>query len=597
MSEQTPISAEEIEKTLNHQEEEEQQDFDQWFNSVVNDGEDKPKKKEVKNDETEEVKDVKPNEETEEVKEVKPNEETKQPEPVEEIKSVEPDKSNDETKQTVEVKSDEEVKQTETVEEGEQSTTEEVKEVKQPEPVKPVKPTNETDHDSDNEITEVKEEPEVSNPKPYTLSDIQPKKYEKQNITITKHRKHRTRKTELSASKPEKQPIVIQENEHGKVEIGNKKGEKLSDEELEKKLQTSAQKLVSNIQNQVEEMEANGNCRKIDEIEYTPGSEKYNIFKHYLLDPLLVPKRCTTRFNLNEYINSITIFNYNCFDSPNVAMSHPIPEKVIFMEKLNSLFDYKFVNAVGGEFHFADLDTQLLNFISIHKDLGTLSFEYKLIRAALGKLILSLNTDVELALRDNTRPTLNSAFKQVIVKDVQYMKHLQNNDGKTFISWKSFLDTMLNVSADKLIYVHDNYRNLNIKLEKAYSTDFLLENLLANMLKCYLPSVALNYFYAVKSIYIIARLVSIYIQLGLFKNKQPAKVMEELFTIGVAGVIIYENKSFIYKQATRTLPNYDKPLSNETKLYILNHLMTGGQYYILKMLEESLPVIATDLVK
>ena len=71
--------------------------------------------------------------------------------------------------------------------------------------------------------------------------------------------------------------------------------------------------------------------------------------------------------------------------------------------------------------------------------------------------------------------------------------------------------------------------------------------------------------------------------------------MNELYTIAVAGVLMYENKSFIYKQASRTLPSYDKPLSNETKLYILNHLLTGGQYYILKMIEESLPSIAADL--
>ena len=277
-------------------------------------------------------------------------------------------------------------------------------------------------------------------------------------------------------------------------------------------------------------------------------------------------------------------------------MQHPIPEKVIFTEKLNKLFSHQFVNSKGGEFHFADLDAQLLLFASKHKELETLTFEYKLIKAALGKLMLSLNTDVELALRDNTRPTLNSAFKQVIVKDIQYMKQLQNPEKKTFISWKTFLDTMLDTGGDKLIYVHDNYRNLNIKLEKAYSTDFLIENLVGNTLKCYLPSVALNYFYAIKSIYIIARLASIYIQLRLFKNKTLPQVIEDLYSIAVAGVIVYENKSFIYKQASRTLPNYDKPLSNETKLYILNHLLTGGQFYLLKMLEESLPAIAADLV-
>ena len=437
----------------------------------------------------------------------------------------------------------------------------------------------------------------VSNPTLYTISDLTKSKPKtKQDITITKHRKHHTRKTEISASVPPKQPITIQETEQGKIEIGTTKSEKLTDEQLEKKLHNSAAKLISDIQTQVQEMEENGNCKKLDVIDYTPGSEKYNIFKHFVLDNLFVPKRCTTRFNLNEYISSITTFSYNCFDSPNVSMQHPIPEKVIFMEKMNKIFNHKFVNNQGGEFHFADLDIQLLEFISSHKNLGTLGFEYKFIKSSLGKLILNLNTDVELALRD-VRPTLNSTFKQVVIKDIQSMKHIQSENGKTFVSWKSFLDGLFGIGADKLIYVHDNYRNLNVKLEKAYSTDFLVENLCANMLKCYLPSIALNYFYAIKSIYIIARLVSIYIQLELFKNKTVEQVMNDLFAITVAGTITYENKSFIYKQTSRTLPTYNNELSNETKLYILNHLLTGGQYFILKMIEESIPVIASDLVK
>ena len=457
-------------------------------------------------------------------------------------------------------------------------------------------PTNDEKVDEKNE--QVEQPTKVSNPTLYTISDLTKSKTTKtkQDVAITKHRKHHTRKTELSSSVPPKQPITIQETEQGKIEIGTTKSEKLTDEQLEKKLHNSAAKLISDIQTQVQEMEENGNCKKLDVIDYTPGSEKYNVFKHFILDNLFVPKRCTTRFNLNEYISSITTFSYNCFDSPNVSMQHPIPEKVIFMEKMNKIFNHQFVNNQGGEFHFADLDIQLLEFISSHKNLGTLGFEYKFIKSSLGKLILNLNTDVELALRDS-RPTLNSTFKQVVIKDIQSMKHIQSENGKTFMSWKSFLDGLFGIGADKLIYVHDNYRNLNVKLEKAYSTDFLVENLCANMLKCYLPSIALNYFYAIKSIYIIARLISLYIQLGLFKNKTVEQVMNDLFAITVAGTITYENKSFIYKQTSRTLPTYSNELSNETKLYILNHLLTGGQYFILKMIEESVPVIANDLVK
>jgi len=569
------FSAEEIEKELDHLEEEEKADFNQWFNSYVND---EPKSDESKVDNEQKVDEVvnesqEVNNETQEADNEEVNNESQEVEESVESKT-------DET-QEVEPKADDEQKVDEVVNESQEA--EEVK--------------NEND-ESKNEVNndESKTDDESQT---FSLSDIQQKqnhKTVKTNVEV-KHRKHRSRKTELSASKPPKEPVVLQESENAKVEIGTEKAEKLSDEELEKKIKKAANKLTNDIKDQVKTMEQNGNCRKIDPLEYTIGTEKYNIFKHYLFDMLLVPKRCITRFNLNEYISSVTIFNYNCFDSPNVAMQHPIPEKVIFTEKLNSLFGYQFANSKSGDFHFADLDIQLLKFINLHADKSTLAFEYKLIRSALGKLILCLNTDVELALRDNTRPTINSAFKQAVIKDIQHMKYIQSSNGKTFASWKAFLDTFLSVGSDKLIYVHDNYRNLNTKLELAYSNDFLVENLLGNTLKCYLPSVALNYFYAIKSIYVIARLVSLYVQLRLFKDKSAEDVMNDLFTIAVCGTVIYENKSFIFKQATRSLPGYDKPLSNETKLYILNHLLTGGQYYIVKMIEEALPVIATDLIK
>ena len=566
-TENKTISAEEIENTLDKLEEEENADFDKWFNDYVN-----------------EDKSVKPNNES--------NESNK---PVESIQEEKPIESNEDIKEqeekeveSIESNENQEDKPIESNEEIKSDENQEEKEDKSVEPVEPVEPveSNSVKADLINSAQD----------STFTLSDIQGKKKVKQDVEITKHRKHRSRKTELSSSIPPKEPVVIQENEHARVEIGGKKSKKLSDEQLEKEISKAKTKITTSIQDQVEEMIANGNCKKLDLTDYTPGSDKYNHFKNYLLHSLLVPKRCITKFNLNDYIGSTTVFRYNCFDSPNVQMQHPIPEKVIFTEKLNKIFDYEFVSSKKGDFHFVDLDSQILQFISQHGKLGTLTFEYQMIKASLGKLILNLNTDVELALRDNTRPTLNSAFKQVIVRDIQYMKYIQEQTGKTYISWKAFLDTLLGLGSDKLIYVHDTYRNLNIKLEKAYSTDFLTENLLGNTLKCYLPSVALNYFYVVKSIYTIARLTSIYIQLRLFNGKSHETIMNDLYTIAVAGTLMYENKSFIYKQASRTLPSYDKPLSNETKLYILNHLLTGGQYYILKMIEESLPSISADLI-
>ena len=454
--------------------------------------------------------------------------------------------------------------------------------------------------ESVNEETNTNEQESVNeetNTNELTISEVDTSSKPKPvNVEIKHHHKHRSRKTELSQSLPPKQPTIIKETETGKVEVGTKKAKSLKPEEIEQKIYEAKQKLTTTIEEQVNEMEANGNCRKLDMIDYTPGSENYTWFKNYILNPLSIPSRITTRLSLNEYINSVTKFRYNCFDSPNESMMHPIPERVILANKLNKIFNHKFINPESSDYHFADLDKQVMEYISRFKDDGTLMIEYMIPQRFIGKLIMALNSDVELALRDNTKPTLNSQFKQVIIHDIQTMKYIQNQQGKLYTSWKTFIDNLLGVGSENLIYVLDTYRNLGNKLLSAYKTDFLIETLFANCLRCYLPSIAMNYFYAVKSVYIIARLLSIYASHGFNKNKSLDEIANDLYVIASSGVMMYENKNFIYKQAPRSMPKYDKPISQETQMYILNHLLTGGQYYLLKMFEECLPSLANDLV-
>ena len=452
-----------------------------------------------------------------------------------------------------------------------------------------------------NDYTKQKELNE-SQPEPTQLTISQVTKQESQpeepSAPMKKHHKHRSRKLEVGKST--KAPTVVKETESGKIEIGTKKAKQLSDEELEAKIMEAKQKLTDSIDEQVKEMEMNGNCRKLDLADYTPGSNTYSWYRNFLLNPIFVPSRFTTRFPLAEFVNGVTKFHYNPFDAPNEAMTHPIPEKVIYTTRLNKLFGYEFVNPQKGDYHFADLDKRVLEYLSQFREQGTLLIEYMLVQRFMGKLMINLNTDVELALRDNTRPTLNSQFKQAIVADIQMMKLLQSQSGKLYTSWKTFQDTLLGLGPDNLIYVPPNenpYKALNDKLKTSYKTDFLTETLCANALRCYLPSIVINYFFAIKSVYIITRLLSVYMSKELNKNKSTEEIVNDLYTIAVAGVIMYENKSYIYKQAPRSLPKYDKPISQETQMYILNHLLTGGQFYMLKMFEECLPSLANEITK
>ena len=385
----------------------------------------------------------------------------------------------------------------------------------------------------------------------------------------------------------------------GSIEVTKEKTREPTEKEIIENITKSKNKLINDINAQVESIEQEGNYKKIKAQNYLPDSDLYGVYYQYVIGKLFVPLNCGLKLDTNEYINNTTVFKYNAFDTPNMSMQHTIPEKVVYIKKLNQIFDHEFINNKTGDFHFNDLDKQIVTFLYKYKNYGTTKIEYGIIKSLMGKLIISLNTSCELALRDNTKPTLNTEFKQAVIRDIECMKYIQSTDGKLYTSWKTFLNSLFSLDSDKLIYVHNNYKSLNNKLKTAYDSDFLTENLLANMLKCYLPSIAINYFYVIKSIYLIARLLSIYIQEKKYMKNNAFKefddIVNDIYTIGTIGTILYENKVFILKQIPRSLPRYDKQISEQTQMYILNHLLTGGQYYILKMLEESLPVVASLL--
>lgn len=578
----------EIEKTIEEKEEKDEQNFDAWFDSYVNSSVGEEKVDVNTKDDVNKV----------EVANVNANVNENETKATEEKEQVHEEESEQVKTQSEEVKMESKPDTNEEEREGGEDVNKEVVEPSlEPEP----EPTLE-----DEEVEPVHEKPQPSH------EEEQPPEPVHEEPTPTHEQPSEPTPTHEQSPEPSPEPLQpkkrrVKKIKHDSeprtfsngntVEVSDKILPQPSDEEILQNIKSSKEKIITDINEQIKEMEANGNCKTINVDNYTIGSNLSNIFYQYILGKLFVPRNCVLTLDVNEYINNTTIFKYNAFDSPNVGMQHPIPEKIIFLNKLNNIFNHEFIKSSSGDFHFADLDKQLLSFIFKYKDYGTTKLEYGIIKSLLGKLIISLNTSCELALRDNTKPRINSEFKQAIIADIEGMKHIQSQDGKLFTSWKTFLNTLLSINADDYIYVHDNYVSLNAKLKTAYDTDFLTENLIANMLKCYLPSVVINYFYVIKSVYIIARLLSIYIQEKLYANKEFEVIINDIYTIGVAGVVLYENKSFIFKQMTRTLPKYDKEISEKTKLYILNHLLSGGQYYILKMFEESLPIVASLLTQ
>jgi hypothetical protein len=259
------------------------------------------------------------------------------------------------------------------------------------------------------------------------------------------------------------------------------------------------------------------------------------------------------------------------------------------MDKLNKIFDYKFIDTTVNDFHFADIDLQLVKYLFENRTIPTTILEYSIIKSMLGKLIINLNTDVELALRDEKTVRLDATFRQCISKDMQLMRHFQDASGKSAKSWRILTNAMLSLDNETNVYVHHGMSKLNQHLNEAYDHDFLLESLIGSMLKCYLPSVAYNYFYVIKGIYLVARFLSVYLAKKLFENKSVEQICDDLETIGQIAVMIYENLAFVYKMIPRTMPTFKREISKQTHMYITNHLLVGGQYYIMKMFTECLP--------
>lgn len=326
-----------------------------------------------------------------------------------------------------------------------------------------------------------------------------------------------------------------------------------------------------------------------------------NLYSQFLVGMTLIPSSSLNKLDLNNYIASVTTFNYNCFDSPDVLLQHNIPNKIAIVKHVNDMFHRQFMDISpthDNRYNFTKLTQSIVKYLWDNKEVGTTLLEYSIIKSFIGKLIINLSTNVELGLSNDKRiNNITNQFYNAVMQDVTDMKYIQSLNGKTAQSWKAFVGALLGTT-DKNIYKRTNLLQLNNQIKTAFSYDFMLETMLANMLKTYIPSIIINYFYAVKSMYIMVRLMSIYIDRLHRKKQTPSReqILTDLSAIAGLSVIIYENLSFVFRIVPRSMPSYSKGISDQFQMYITNHLVVGGQYYLLKMLEKSLPAIV-DLIR
>lgn len=384
------------------------------------------------------------------------------------------------------------------------------------------------------------------------------------------------------------------------VEISDKPSSNsadLSDESLNKTIETAKQSFIDSLSADVSKLEETNSVHITDPEKYFRGTTEFGAFIHYLVGACFVPSSITTTLSMNEFINSVTTFKYDSYDSPNMSIVHPLSETVIYLKRLSSIFGEEFLSSVAQNWKFDSLDDKIATFLSRFNHIPSIKLEYELIRSFMGKVIISLSTTTDLAFRESQTPLVTAQYRSVIEYDIAVMNKLMNKNSKLSQSWEKFMDAFYGTSADNFVYVHENYTKLNEKLATAYKNDYLTEILLANALKCYFPSISLNYFYVIKCVYLIVRMIGVYVHLQIDRgiSKSLTEIMNDLNVIAAVGTIVYENKNYLFKQTQHSLPRGPDNVSEKTNMYILNHLFTGGQYYLLKMFERSVPALS-DMV-
>jgi len=376
----------------------------------------------------------------------------------------------------------------------------------------------------------------------------------------------------------EEQRKIKQANKKAKKRIAEKKNkkEKLSEQmgdipikDMPKVIE-KAKETIKTIEEKAKLIEENSSF-EFDENQYEDNKGIYNnfIFNNDL------HSITQNGIDINGYINNYNIYKYQWANGPNSNLIIEIPQQLVYVHKLNKLFDFQFIQQSDVSIKFNDLDRMVCAFIK-QNPCDTYKLTYDICKAMLKKILVVSLSNVEFAFRSD-RIWLSPSFKKFALNDIIIMQSLS---GKLKDSSKIFIDELFKTKDSRI------FNNTKI-LDKLVHTinDFELEQVVANSIKCMTPCFILDYFNAIKSLYIYCGLLNIY--MNKISKKELELKKENLELIGKISSIIYQNTRLYQNTTGRQLPMYDGKISEETQMYYLNHTIVGPQFLLLKMLEKS----------
>lgn len=409
--------------------------------------------------------------------------------------------------------------------------------------------------------------------------------------------------SEHDDSKP---PAKVVEMDGKKVEISVGKGEEMTPEKLEEKRVQA----IKNIKSKASELSKKG--LEFDGSVYDDPDET-NKFLRMIVGCMMVPPNSIQaeaqtlhldeaerwKISTDEFIQKVSFYpDFKCFQAPPEKLLHSPDEILVICHDLNELFQFNFLDIHSTDFQFNEIPSRILKFTNKYTDLKTTAFEENFLKAIYSKIEILLNTNVETAFRSNSIKVTND-FWTAFGGYLKEMEQIQGRQEKLRASWNEFIVALFSMRVKNQIYRHVSYSNLNEMLNTCYQPDgfLLIEQLVGNSLKCYFPTIIRSYFFMIRSVYMMARMVAIYSFLKLHKDKPKEQVRKELYEIGAICTIAYETKYHMWKSEERApihgLKNEE--ISPQVQEYARNHVINGGQYFLLKSIETSLPVIADSL--
>lgn len=320
--------------------------------------------------------------------------------------------------------------------------------------------------------------------------------------------------------------------------------------------------------------------KRIDYDYYDNNSQFFRQFMDYTINNTI------STMDLKKYINNLTNFNYDPFEGIRANMLFSVQDRLLYIHELGKVFSHDFLGKIDIQFKMHNIDGKLAKFIHSH-GVAFNDFEHRLIKMMMGKMILAIYSNVERAFLQEA-PCLSADYVKNIKDIDRTMRDVCYSDKYVMKSWAAFMNKLTDA---KTMFKFKDYSDLTDKLKLCYDNKFPIEILMADCIKGLIPSVGLNYINAVKSVYLIGRLISTYIHKYMNKRSENDKRIHltDMIVICRAVMVDYESNYFATSMIPRSMPKTEENMSEEFKLYYISHTLTGPQYFLLKQLEYTIP--------